>query len=411
VSGLLNLLTLFRHDPNDADFKLQLERFEGWIWEDDHAGLRVAGARSVTWDTSFAIQALTAAAPHFDVTSTLERADAFMRSQQIKKPQAQNYRAYDRLEPLGGFCFAGVWHGWPVSDCTAEAMIALLETPSGRATEDELTLAAKFVLQCQNSDGGFGSYEARKGDVPLEWLNPAEMFGDSMTEHSYTECTASCISALARFQDRYSGALADGLTADIASAVRRGGERIRHRQRPDGAWSGNWAVHFVYGTMFGIRGLLAAGARPQDPAIRKACRWLTDHQRVDGGWGEHHAACLDDQYREHTESQVIHTAWALIALLEARDPAWDVIERGARFLATKQLADGTWPKQDPAGVFFHTALLDYAAYRSYFPVWALGLYETRRHERMELVARGKIHTGAQASGSPAAATLLTRLVD
>jgi len=52
--------------------------------------------------------------------------------------------------------------------------------------------------------------------------------------------------------------------------------------------------------------------------------------------------------------------------------------RAASLLASAQQSDGTWPKQDPEGVFFHTALLDYVLYRRYFPVWALGAYESRR---------------------------------
>jgi lanosterol synthase len=385
VSGLLDILALWRNDPKDPDLARALERFEAWIWEDDVDGLRVAGARSATWDTSFALQSLAAAAPHFDVTRMLERGQAFLRSQQIRAPRAEGYEANDRLDPTGGFCFAGVWHGWPVSDCTAEAMCALLEAPGSTATEEELTAALRFLLSCQNPDGGFGSYEARKSRLPLEWLNPAEMFGDSMTEHSYVECTASCIAAMAAFRRRFPEARSERVDEAIARAARS----IRDQQRPDGAWSGNWGVHFTYGTMFGIRGLLAAGAAPHDPAIRKACRWLRQRQRSDGGWGEHPTSCLDDTYREHAESQVIHTAWALTALLEAHDPDWDAIERGAHFLAARQEADGTWPRQDPAGVFFHAALLDYRSYRFIFPVLALGLFETRRLERFELHVRAR----------------------
>ena len=108
---------------------------------------------------------------------------------------------------------------------------------------------------------------------------------------------------------------------------------------------------------------------------------MKSHQRPDGSWGEHHTTCLSDRYTPHTEGQVIQTAWALRALLEAEDPAWQPIERGANWLAGMQGEDGTWPRQDMAGVFFHTALLEYELYRSYFPVWALGLYETRRKAR------------------------------
>ncbi|MBM4375587.1 MAG: FAD-dependent monooxygenase [Deltaproteobacteria bacterium] len=395
VSGMLDMLALHRHDPNDVDLARQLTAFEGWIWEDDVHGLRVAGARSATWDTAFALQSLAAAAPHLDVTRALERGAASLRRQQIAVAPTVGYRENDRIDPVGGFCFAGAWHGWPVSDCTAEAMLALLEAPSTHATEEELTRAARFVLSCQNSDGGFGSYEPRGTDVPLEWLNPAEMFGDSMTEHSYVECTASCVAALARFRERFPGVMG----AAVEASVRRGVARIRALQRPDGSFAGNWGVHFIYGTMFGVRGLLAGGVRPQDPAVRRACRWLLARQRPDGGWGEDPRSCLEGVYHEAATSHVVQTAWAMSTLLDARDPAWDAVERAAHYLAARQLPDGSFPKEMPVGVFFHTALLDYVAYRAYFPVWALGCFVSRAGERAELARVGrsprvaKLHRG------------------
>lgn len=389
VSGMLGILALHLHDPADPDLPRALDRFEGWIWEDEQAGTRVAGARSASWDTAFAVQALTTASPHVDVTAALERGDGFLRSQQIGAVE-RDYRAFYRVPPTGGYCFAGVWHGWPVSDCTAEAMCARLEAPDRRATEAEMIAAARFVLQSQNRDGGFGSYEPQKTRIPLEWLNPAEMFGDSMTEHSYSECTASCISALAAFRHRHPELLRDS----IDRAIARGARRLRLQQRADGAWSGCWGIHFSYGTLFGIRGLLRAGAPPQDPAIRKACGWLKAHQRPDGGWSEHHTSSLTDRYAPTASSQVIQTSWALAALLEAQDPDWDAIERAADFLARAQLPDGRWPKEQPAGVFFHTAALDYQLYRVYFPVWALGLYQTRQLARSELAVAARRPTTA-----------------
>ena len=95
-------------------------------------------------------------------------------------------------------------------------------------------------------------------------------------------------------------------------------------------------------------------------------------------------ACLEDRWVA-ADSQVIQTAWAMSALLDAEDPAWSVIERAAHFLAERQNDDGSWPKEEPVGVFFHTALLHYELYRDYFPVWALGLFETRRLARLAMV--------------------------
>jgi lanosterol synthase len=376
VSGLLDILALWIADPHDPDVVKALERFEGWIWEDDEEGLRVAGARSATWDTSFALQALSTVAPFVDVREALERGDAFLRSQQIRAATGRESEN-DRLDPTGGYCFAGVWHGWPVSDCTAEAMLARLESPSARPSTRELTEAARFVLRTQNSDGGFGSYEARRVDLPIEWLNPSEMFGACMTERSYVECTASCVAALAAFRARHPEILRAEIDASIARAV----SLLRRTQRPDGSWPGVWGVSFVYGTLFGVRGLIAGGVSRVDPQVRRACAWLKERQRADGGWGEHFSSVLEERYVEHEEGQVVQTAWALSALLEAHDPDFVAIERGASFLARMQREDGTWPKQDPEGIFFHTALLEYRLYRSYFPVWALGLYAQRAKAR------------------------------
>ena len=166
------------------------------------------------------------------------------------------------------------------------------------------------------------------------------------------------------------------------SAVSKAEEWLRRTQAGDGTWRGEWGVQFIYGTFFGIKGLVAVGARASDPALRLACRWLLDRQLEDGGWGEHHSGCMSGRYVAHEKSQVIQTAWALIALLNAGDANWKAISRGVRFLLDSQEADGAWPKQDMTGVFFRTALLDYALYRQYFPLQALGLYEQRRRKRL-----------------------------
>lgn len=376
VSGLLNILALWLWDPADPDFKAALARFDGWIWEDDDQGARVAGARSTCWDTAFALQALAAAAPHVEVQEALKRGDRYLETQQIRQPFDRGAE-FHRIDPTGGTCFAEIWHGWPVSDCTAEALLARIGVAAGKPDPKDSAEAVRFILRCQNRDGGFGSYEARRVDLPMEWLNPAEMFGDCMTEGSYVECTASCIAALSLFRRRHP----DLMPVEVARAIHSATRRVRRLQRPDGSWTANWGVHYIYGTLFGIRGLLAAGVPPKDPAIQKACAWLRARQRADGGWGEHHSGCISGVYAEHRESQATQTAWALLALLEADDSDWNAIERGARFLAATQTPTGDWPKQDPAGVFFKSALLDYTLYRRYFPVWALALFETRRIER------------------------------
>jgi lanosterol synthase len=387
VSGFLNILALAIENPDDEDAQQSFSRLKDWIWEDDLEGFRVAGARSATWDTSFALQALAAAGADKRDAAGMDCGVRFLRSQQIRETFPDFVRHF-RDDPKGGWCFSDVRHGWPISDCTAEALCVLLPAISASLDADAVNQAVGFILRCQNPDGGFGSYEASRGPFRLEWMNAAEMFGDSMTERSYVECTASCAAALALVRE-HMPALASG---PVHSALQRARSWLSRTQTADGGWYGRWGVCYVYGTLFGVRGLLATGVVKHDPAIRKACRWLLERQHADGGWGEHFHSCLRGHYVDHADSHAIQTAWALLALLEAGDPDWPAIERGARYLAGTQTAQGDWPRQDMTGVFFRTALLEYDLYRVYFPVWALGLYEARRQERNALLdARGLSH--------------------
>lgn len=376
VSGFLNILALWLHDPDDVDCQKAFNQIEGWIWEDEKDGTRITGARSASWDTGFALQALAAIQESEDVTDALDRASKFLVSQQIRE-SFDGFEAAYRNDPKGGWCFAGIWHGWPVSDCTAEAMLGVLATRPHTIEPAAVREAIGFMLSGQNNDGGFGSYEARRSRSHLEWLNPAEMFGESMTENSYVECTASCLEAFASCRANFPN-IVDG-TLDLS--ITRGETWLRQTQETDGSWRGVWGVQYIYGTLFGIRGLKAAGANPGDAALRRACKWLLEKQRDDGGWGEHHSGCHQGRYVPHNESQVIQTAWALIALIEAGESNWSALSRGAKFLVERQLEDGSWERQDMVGVFFRTALLDYALYRQYFPLHALNLYEQRREAR------------------------------
>ena len=385
VSGLLNILALWASDPKDPDVERAVERFDCWIWEDDVDGARVTGARSAIWDTSFALQAVVAAEGGERTKAVVEHADRFLAAQQIRST-FPGFAENHRIDPEGGYPFSWVWHGWPVSDCTAEAILARLgANVAGGPTDDDVALAASFILRTQGPDGGFGSYEPKRVPFSLEWLNPAEMFGDSMTEAGYVECTSSCIVALERILTERPHLLSRPELTGIPNAVARGAANIRRQQLPDGSWPGAWGVRLIYGTWFGVRGLLGAGASPTDPAIKKACAWLKSRQRVDGSWGERQEPHATG-YVEHADGQVVQTAWALIALSEAEDPDFHVLERAAAFLTNAQLGSGEWPREYPVGLFFRTALLEYALYRRYFPVWGLALFEARRKTRTNAAA-------------------------
>lgn len=376
VSGLLDVLVLFDNDPNDPEVVAALEGAEFWCWNDPDEGLRYAGARSISWDTSFALQTL-AAAPS---PASQDHADAMRRGYQALRGMQASIDPLDRVAQardinLGGWSFTDGAQGWPVSDCTAEAVLALLDChaiPGLIATEhrispQRLADAATFILSRQNEDGGFGSYERRRGARFLENLNPSEMFGRCMTELTYVECTASSIRALQRILS--TDAPVD--RARLDEAVRRGTAIILARQTPDGSWPGFWGINFVYGTLFALKALRAIGLAADHPAITRARAWLESKQKVDGGWGEHFSGCTTGRYVDNPESLVISTAWATLALTEAGVATAESAQRGARWLLQNQQPDGDWPRDSVNGVFFGTAMLDYRLYNTYFPALAL----------------------------------------
>jgi lanosterol synthase len=372
VNGTLNAMALHARGAGAAEVSRCLDGFEYHRWEDEARGLRYAGGRTRTWDTGFAVEALLAN-PHaaHEHREALLRAYRFLDAQQMTRPVADR----DPLIPdeaVGGWCLGDARHAWPVSDCTAESLAAILgmhaamDVPD-RIPDSRLAQAADFILSRQNRDGGFGSYDSARAPLWLERLNPAEMFTRCMTDQSYVECTGSCLVALSRFRTAFPA----HSPRRIARAIARGVRFLLKRQRPDGAFPGSWGIYLTYGTFHAVRGLRAAGLSPDHPALRRAAEWLIQHQKPDGGWGEHHTGCLRQEYVEHPESQATMTSWAILALVQVVGAEHPAVKRGAEWLARHQSASGGYPRQAVNGVFFGTAMLDYDLYRTCFPVWAL----------------------------------------
>lgn len=378
VNGLLNCLAIFAHDPNHPELKPSLEGAEAWRWTDDAEGIRYVGARSNTWDTAFALQALAEAPGVVDgAPSAVENAHDFLKGAQAVE-ELPDYSAFWRDMSVGGWCFSDGRHRWPVSDCTAEALSALLflyERPDDYPIAqpfpaERLQSAVRFILSRQNADGGFGTYERRRAGRLLEMVNPSEMFGQCMTELSYIECTASSLAALSHYRRHHPDFTGGGIDAAIAQAI----ALLRHAQLADGSWQGFWGINYTYAIFHVAKGLRTAGVPADDPALQAAARWLIGKQRPDGGWGEHYSSCLTGHYVEHSESQPVMTAWALLALLDVVPPDHPAVVRGFEWLMDRQQGNGDWPRLAVNGVFFGAAMLDYRLYHTYFPAWALARY-------------------------------------
>jgi squalene/oxidosqualene cyclase-like protein len=280
-------------------------------------------------------------------------------------------RAY-RDRTKGGWPFSTRAHGWPISDCTAEALKASLllapRVPDPISVE-RLTDAVDLVLGMQNDDGGWATYEKTRGPAWLERLNPSDCFADIMIDPSYVECTSSAMQGLAAFRAAHPGVR----DAGILEAITRGRDFLLRAQRADGSWEGSWGICFTYGAWFGTCGLRTAGLATDHPAMLRAVDFLRSKQLEDGGWGETAESCRTREYVHAESGQAVMTAWALLALTAAgRGGSWEV-RRGVAFLTGRQKPDGSFPAEHIAGMFNKTCAIHYDNYLKIFPLWALAV--------------------------------------
>uniref|UniRef100_A0A8B9UN31 Terpene cyclase/mutase family member n=1 Tax=Anas zonorhyncha TaxID=75864 RepID=A0A8B9UN31_9AVES len=348
---------------------------------------------SQLWDTAFAVQAFLehkwCAVPRDSVSlmvSVYSPAGGqlqpvltcFLFSQIPENPP--DYQKYYRHMNKGGFPFSTRDCGWIVADCTAEGLksVMLLQEKcpfiAKLVPPERLFDAVNVLLSMRNSDGGFATYETKRGGHLLELLNPSEVFGDIMIDYTYVECTSAVMQALRHFQETYP----EHRAPEIRNTLQKGLDFCRKKQRADGSWEGSWGVCFTYGTWFGLEAFACMQYKYCDGVacreVAQACQFLLSKQMTDGGWGEDFESCEQRRYVQSATSQIHNTCWALLGLMAVRYPDIDVLERGIQLLINKQLPNGDWPQENIAGVFNKSCAISYTAYCNVFPIWTLGRF-------------------------------------
>lgn len=385
ISKMIQMLIVWIVDgPNSHDFIGHLDRVRDYLWIAPD-GMRMQGTNgSQLWDTSFAAVAIAesglAEYPEFEDTckKTLE----FLNDMHIKDTLKGMKRSY-RTNNVGGFPFSTRECGWIVSDCTAEGLKAVLmlqgmDKYPNLVSDSGLFKSVDLLLKMQNEDFGFASYEERRAGAWMEYFNPSEVFGEIMVDYSYTECSSSVVQALHKFAKLYP----NYRNKDIMRCIDSATQFIRDQQRDDGSWFGSWGICFTYAMFFALEALSLSGETySNSPRMKKACEFLISKQKEDGGWGESYLSCIDKQYIQHESSQVVNTSWAILALLAAKYPGKDRIEKAVRLLISRQLPAGGWAQEGIEGVFNKTCMISYPNYKFIFPMWAMGRY-SQVYEKM-----------------------------
>ncbi|KAG8132448.1 hypothetical protein E2320_010302 [Naja naja] len=297
--------------PNSAAFQEHVSRIYDYLWLTDEGMIMKAGVYND---------------PEYN--TCLKKAHSFLKCSQIVD-NPPNYQRYYRQMNKGGFPFSNRDNSWIVSDCTAEAMKALMlleeQCPfiEDHIAPQHLFDGINVLLNMRNSDGGFSSYETRRGSWLLEAVNCAETYADCMVDHTYIECTSSVMQELKLFQKKFPDHRREEISSIITKPFgfflcsdtihRPCNIVVIHRKQMD---LGRWGVCFIYGTWFALEAF----------------------------------ACLGYTY---------HNGYP---------------DKGVQVLIDKQQAIGDWPQGDIATGFYKAGTLHYSAYRNIFPIFALGRF-------------------------------------
>lgn len=204
VNAPINTLCCFIEEgPDSLSFSRHLDRLNDYMWVKNE-GMLMNGTNGVqVWDTAFTIQAVVEAGLADDPKwkPMLTNALNYLDNEQIREEVKDREICY-RQSRKGAWPFSTKIQGYTVSDCTAEALKAILQlqimysyTPV--VSDERLRDAVDILLTMQNEkSGGFASYEPQRGSEYMELLNAAEVFGRIMVEYDYPECTTAVVTVL-----------------------------------------------------------------------------------------------------------------------------------------------------------------------------------------------------------------------
>jgi squalene-hopene/tetraprenyl-beta-curcumene cyclase len=372
LNAMISLKTLGYSNEHPVLAKARRD-FEG-LFVDDPQDFRIQPCLSPVWDTAINLIALLDSGidPR---TPEIERAVEWLEGKEVRAPG--DWMIKNPGVAPSGWAFEFNNERYPDTDDTMMVLgalarargvndvPALLQRGAEEGSSSCFARALNWLLSFQCRDGGWAAFDK---DVRQRWLEDVP-FADhnAILDPTCSDLTGRMLELLGRI----------GWSAG-SGEVQRAISFLRETQELDGSWYGRWGVNYIYGTWQVLRGLRAIGEDMRQDWIVRARDWLASCQNEDGGWGETCASYDDPTLKGKGPSTPSQTAWALMGLIAAANPADSAalsakpIARGVEFLLRRQNADGSWPEPETTGTGFPKVFyLRYDMYRNNWPLLAL----------------------------------------
>jgi squalene-hopene/tetraprenyl-beta-curcumene cyclase len=368
--GILNSIVALRclgYSTDDPQVIRALDEFEKLGIDEpgvpDHSEptFRMAPCYSPVWDTAYAMFALGESGIAKDDPRLLKAAD-WMLSKEVRSKG--DWAVKVRNVAPGGWYFEFNNEFYPDVDDSAMVLLGLdkVDNPRERYQHEVSQRAIDWILAMQCKAGGWASFDKDNTRMVFQKMPFADH--NAMLDPPTVDITGRVLEMLATY----------GYTQDDP-AMRKAIKFILKEQESDGSWFGRWGVNYIYGTMQVLRGLDAMGVDHHEPYVQQAAEWLRMVQNSDGGWGETCGSYDDPSTRGIGASTPSQTAWAIMGLLAAGDTRSESVQRGILYLLETQKPNGSWDEDQYTGTGFPRVFyLAYHLYRDYFPLIALSNY-------------------------------------
>jgi squalene-hopene/tetraprenyl-beta-curcumene cyclase len=311
--------------------------------------------QSHVWDTGFSLLALSKEKNGLGAT--------WLKQRQIKNVKGQWSFNVD-AEP-GSWCFGDRHNHYPVTDCTAMALMALGKDDKSFLKSKDGDLACRWLMALQHKAGGWSAYQKYERGKFLNKLLKFKDIPEALVDLPKADVSAKVLEALCNFRNN----------PEVEKCIEKGREFLLSSREKNFLWKGNYGINYIYGTSFVASGLRKIDGEARSEWATAPREFFLKTQNKDGGWGEPEESYRDSSLAGIYESSVVQSAWALMGLNSCDDGSESVrkaLLQGAEYLISKQHDDGAWVEDRFLGtVFPEVVYFRYELYPIYFPLMAL----------------------------------------